>query len=180
MKRHFSKVVLIGIIVAAVTVSLCLATPAAEKKKLTFTKETEKYLSSINLHDRSDQKYRITQWSRLDVITEHTDRDLIGSEETVYGQSESRASLYKGGRATSWGYTVNRNKEGDCYYIKFQSTGIANRRTDFGWEMEMETNFQIFGGTGKYLGVKGSGVCRGKLTSDSNREIAKCEGEWEY
>jgi hypothetical protein len=53
-----------------------------------------------------------------------------------------------------------------------------NQPFTLGWEMEMETKFQIFGGTGKYLGVMGSGVCRGKLTSEG--EIAKCEGEWEY
>jgi hypothetical protein len=180
MKSPFSKVVLIGIIVAAVTVCFCFATPAAEKKKFTFTKKTEKYLSSVNLHDRTDQKYRITQWSRLDVISEHTDRDLIGAEETVYGQSEYRASMYKGDKLICWGYTVTRNKDGDCYYTNFQSTGIMKKRIDFGLEIEMETKFQIFGGIGKYLDVKGSGVCRGKLTTDSNSEIAKCEGEWEY
>ncbi len=178
MKSHFSKVILIGIIVAAVTVFLCFATQAAEKKKFTFTKKTEKSLSYINLHDRTDEKYRITQWSRLDVITEHTDRDLIGTEETVYGQSEFSAIRDEGDRTFSWGYTVNRNKVGDCYYTKFQSTGITNKRSASGWSMENKIQFQIFGGTGKYLGVKGSGVCRGKVTQTG--ENAQCEGEWEY
>ena len=178
MQRLFSKIGLVGMIVAAVTISFCFTALAAEKKKFTFSKKTEKSLSLVNLHDRTDQKHRITQYSRLDVITAHTDRDLIGAEQTVYGQNEFRASMYKGDEAVTWGYIVTRSKDEDCYYAKFQATGIMTVSSGMDWEMETESKFQIFGGTGKYLGVKGSGVCKGKLTP--NGVIEKCEGEWEY
>jgi hypothetical protein len=178
MRRLFPKVGLIGIVVAAVTISFCFTALASEKKKFTFSKKSERSLSEIFIHDRTDQKHRIRQWSRLDVITEHTDRDLVGAEQTVYGQADFRASMYKGDKATGWGYMVTRSKDEDCFYAKYQTMMTIIEVKGWTWDTETEIKIEIFGGTGKYLGAKGSGICRSK--GSGGVEIAKCEGEWEY
>jgi hypothetical protein len=46
------------------------------------------------------------------------------------------------------------------------------------WETESEIKIEIFGGTGKYLGVKGSGICKAQTTASGI--ITKCEGEWDF
>ncbi len=178
MQRLFPKVGLVGIVVAIITISFCFTALAAEKKKFAFSKKREKTLSEVNLHDRTDHKYRIRQYSYLDVITEHTDRDLVGAEQTVYGQSDFRASMYKGDKLQSWGYWVTRSKGEDCFYAKYQLTMTVTELKGLHWddETETESKIEIFGGTGKYLDVKGSGICK----STGSGTITKCEGEWEY
>jgi hypothetical protein len=175
MKKGGLKVGLVAIIVAAVTISISCTALAAEKKKFVYSKKSEKVLSEININDRTDEKIRIRLWSRLDILTEHSDPSLIGAEETEYGQMDRPASIYPGDKATAMGYTVTRSKDGDCYYAKFQSTRIFTAISSGYMETEAETKIQIFGGTGKYSGVKGSGTCKTKGTVIS--EIGKCEGE---
>jgi hypothetical protein len=135
-------------------------------------------VSQTFLHDRTDQKYIITQWSRVDLFTEHSDPSLIGAEQTVYGQSDYRNFMGIGDGGVSWGYTVTRSKDGDSYYVRWESTWRLTVAHPTDWVTEVESKFQIFGGTGKYLNAKGSGICRSKGTAQG--ETAKCEGEWEY
>jgi hypothetical protein len=178
MRRLFPKVGLVGFVVAAITISFCFTALAAEKKKFAFSKKREKTLSEVNLHDRTDTKYRITQFSYLDVITEHTDRDLVGAEETFYGQTDYRASMYKGDKWPTWGYLVTRSKDEDCFYAKIQGMVTVMETKGWQWETESEIKIEIFGGTGKYLGVKGSGICKAQTMSSGT--ITKCEGEWDF
>jgi len=179
MRRIFPKKGLIGIVVAVITISFCFTAPAAEKKKFAFSKKRQKILSEVNLQDRTDQKYRIRQYSYLDVITEHTDRDLVGAEQIVNGQVDFPTSMYKGDKSPfGWGYLITRGKDEDCFYAKFQSTMTVMEVKAWHWDMEIESKIDIFGGTGKYLGVKGSGICKAQSTESGT--ITKCEGEWEY
>ena len=165
-------------IVAAVMTFFFLTALGAEKKQFVYSKKTEKDLSRIYLQDRTDTKYRIAQWSRLDVITDHNDPELVGAEQTLYIQSNSLRSMYKGDKGVAWGYFITQSKGGDCYYSKFQSTYIITVASPTAWESEAEMKFQIFGGTGKYEGVRGSGTCKSKGTPMG--ETGKCEGEWEF
>jgi hypothetical protein len=178
MKRHISKAGVVWIIILLITISFSFTALAAEKKKFVFSKTSKNPISPTYLHDRTDQKYRITQWSRVDLFTEHSDPSLIGAEQTVYGQSDFRAFMDKGDGGVSWGYTVTRNKDGDCYYGRWEATWRVTVAHLTDWVSEAESKFQIFGGTGKYLNAKGSGICRSKATAQG--ETAKCEGELEY
>jgi hypothetical protein len=178
MRRLFPKVGLIAIVVAAVMISFCFTTLAAEKKKFAFSKKRDKTLSEVNLHDRIDTKYRITQFSFLELITEHTERDLLGAEQTVYVQADYRASMYKGDKWPIWGYWITRSKDEDCFYAKIQGMMTIMETKGWQWETESEIKIEIFGGTGKYSGVKGSGICKGQTTSSGT--ITKCQGEWDF
>ena len=177
MKRLFSKVGLIGIVVAAVTISFCFTALAAEKKKFVYSAKGGKFLSEINLHDPTDQKYKITQWSRLYVYTEHNDPSLIGAEMTSYGQGDY-IDMGGASRGISRGYSITRSKDGDCTYAKWEATWAVTVADFVNWEVGGESKFQIIGGTGKYLDAKGNGTCQFKTTPTS--ETMKCEGEWEY
>jgi hypothetical protein len=114
----------------------------------------------------------------VDIFTEHSDPSLIGAEQTIYGQSEFRASMYPGDKGTSMGYTLTRSKNGDCYNTRWETTWQLTVAGYINWESEAETKFHIFGGTGKYSDAKGSGSCRSKATAKG--ETSKCEGEWEF
>jgi hypothetical protein len=86
--------------------------------------------------------------------------------------------MYKGDQGVVWGYIVTRSKDEDCYYAKFQGTVTVTAVSGWNWDTESELKIDIFGGTGKYLGVKGSGIC--KVISAASGQNAKCEGEWEF
>jgi hypothetical protein len=178
MKRNLSRAGFTWTIIILVTISLSFTAWAAEKNKFVFSKTSKNPASPTYLHDRTDQEYRITQWSRVDIFTEHSDPSLVGAEQTVYGQSNFRAYMDKGDGGVSWGYTVTRTKGGDCYYTRWEATWRLTVADFYNWVSESESKFQIFGGTGKYLNAKGSGICRSKATAQG--ETAKCEGEWEF
>jgi hypothetical protein len=178
MKKSSLKKGMVGVTIVAVTIIFCFSALAAEKKKFVMAKTSKMPASPTYLHDRTDQKYRITQWSRVDIITEHSDPSLIGAEQTVYGQSDFRAFMDKGDGGVSWGYHVTRSKDGDCLYGRWESTWRLTVAHFSDWVSEGESKFQIFGGTGKYLNAKGSGICRSKTTAQG--ETVKCEGEWDF
>ena len=182
MKRLFSKLGVVGFIVALVTISFCFTTMAAEKKKFSMSTKREKWVSEnllIPYGDNSQmrldfQRYELKQGVSLDIITESTDPNLFGAEQTVYWQRDRAA----GHPLTERGITIARSKDGDCLYFKWESTFKITKFDMLNWEFESKSQVQFIGGTGKYSDLRGSGNCRGKRTP--KEDSAKCEGEWEY
>ena len=178
MKRYAVKAGTLGGVIFFVTISFALGALAAEKKKFVYVSKGEKMSSSANLHDSNDLKNKITQWSRPAIIIEHTDPSLIGSEQTMHGQSNYSAYMDREAKGFSRGYTITKSKDGDCFYSKWESTwGVINLE-HANWETNEEVKFQIIGGTGKYTNAKGSGSCQSK--GNPKGVNAKCEGEWEF
>jgi hypothetical protein len=178
MKRYTVKAGVLGIIIFSMAISFALGASAGEKKKFAYISKGEKMSSSTNLHDSNDLRNKITQWSRPAIITEHSDPSLVGSEQTVHGQSNYSAYMDKEARGLSRGYTITKSKAGDCFYSKWESTWSVVTLAHADWETNEEVRFQIIGGTGKYSNAKGNGSCQSKGTPKGVN--AKCEGEWEY
>jgi len=117
MKGFSPKVTLAGIIVAFVTISLCSIPLAAEKKKFSMSTKREKVISENILTNFGEHKVFIKQGVSLEIITESTDPNLIGAEQTVYWQN------YAIGRSMSEkAVTITRTKNGDCLYSNRDST----------------------------------------------------------
>lgn len=174
MKRSFSKVGVVGITVAFVTISLCFTVLAAEKKALSMSLKTEKIVSEKILQVKGDFKNVIKQGESLNIITDSTDPNLIGAEQTVYWQLNLRI----GHVGTERGYTVTRSKDGDCFYSTYESTFKVIRKEFPKTERHSSSKHQFIGGTGKYSEMKGSYSCQGIKTE--KEDTAKCEGEWEF
>jgi hypothetical protein len=182
MKRDLLKVGVGGVIIAFAVISICFDTLAAEKKKVSTSTKRDKWVSENLLVPYGDQsqirldfqRYELKKGVGLDIITESTDPNLIGAEETIYWQRDRIAGhpLYERG------IRITRAKDGDCLYSKWESTFKITKFDMINWEFESESKFQFIGGTGKYNDIKGGGTCRGKRTP--REENSKCEGEWEY
>ena len=174
MTRSFSKVGVAGIIVALVMISFCFTALAAENKVFSVSLKNEKVLSEKFLQVNGDFKNVIKQGESLNIITDSTDPNLIGAEQTVYWQY-TRAI---GHGVNEKGITITRSKNGDCFYTTWESAFRVIKRDLVNWESESESKFQFIGGTGKYNQIKGGGTCKGKRTP--KEDSAKCEGEWEF
>jgi len=174
MTRSFSKKGVAGIIVALVMISFYFTVLAAEKKVFSVSLKNEKILSEKFLQVTGDFKNVVKQGESLNIITDSTDPNLIGAEQTVYWQY-IRAIGYG---SSERGITITRSKDGDCFYTKWESAFRVIKRDIGNVEYESESKFQFIGGTGKYNEIKGGGTCRGKRTP--KEDSAKCEGEWEY
>jgi hypothetical protein len=181
MKRLFSKVGVTGFIVALVIFSFCLTVLVAEKKNFSMSAKRDKWISENLLVPYGDQsqmrldfqRFELKQGTSLDIITDSTDPNLIGAEQTVYWLRDRVA----GHPLNERGINITRTKDGDCFYSKWESTLKITKFEMLNWEFESESNFQFIGGTGKYSDIKGSGTCRGKRTP--REDSSKCEGEWE-
>ena len=182
MKRHLSKAGVVGIIIALVMISLGFTSLAAEKKKFSMSVKRGKWVSENllvpygeNSQMRLDfQRYELKQGVNLDIITESTEPNLIGAEQTVYWQRDRVA----GHPLNERGIIITLSKDGDFLYSKWESTFKITNRDMLNWEFESESRFQFIGGTGKYSDIQGTGTCRGKRTP--REDSAKCEGEWEF
>ena len=180
MKRLFSKVGVVGIIAALVTISFCFTSLADGKKNFSMSAKREKWVYENLLVPYGDQsqlrldfqRFELKQGTSLDIITESTDPNLIGAEQTVYWLRDRVA----GHPLSERGISITRTKDGDCFYSKWESTLKITNFDMLNWEFESESRFQIIGGTGKYSDIKGSGICRGKRTP--REDNSKCEGEW--
>jgi len=176
MKRHFPKSAFIGIIMGFVMISCGFTALAAEKKKFSMSTKMEKLISENYLASSGDFRNVLKQGVSLTIITEHTDPDVIGAEQTAYWVSDRPNRL----RYTliERGITVTRSKDGDRFYTRWESILKTSKPDTVNWELESESSFQFIGGNGKYVDIKGGGTCRGKRTP--KEDLAKCEGEWEY
>ena len=170
MNRYFSKVGVVGIIIALVTISFCFSALAAEKMKVAYTSKSGKMISETKISSPKDHNNEISQWVRSNIITEHTDPNFIGTESIIYVQTEY---LNNGSGGKARGYTSIRGKDGDFIYIKWDH----NMRFNEGGGVDTESSHQYIGGTGKYSNIKGNAVCKGLATAAG--ETTKCEGEWE-
>ena len=173
MKGFSPKITLVWIIVAFVTISIWSIPLAAEKKKFSMSTKREKVISENILTNFGEHKVFIKQGVSLEIITESTDPNLIGAEQTVYWQN-----CAIGRSMNEKAVTITRTKNGDCLYSNRDSTFKLIKEEIVSKVYESESAFQFIGGTGKYEEIKGGGTCRGKA---SPKEItSKCEGEWEF
>jgi len=182
MKRDLLKVGVAGIIIAFAAISFCFDAPAAEKKKFSMSTKRDKWISDnllIPYGDQSQirldfQRFELKQGMSLDIITDSTDPNLIGAEQTVYWQRDRVA----GHPLNERGIIITRSKDGDCIYAKWESIFKRTKVDMLSVEFDSESSFQYIGGTGKFSDIKGNGTCRGKRTP--REDTSKCEGEWQY
>ncbi len=178
MKKHLFRAGFAWTIIILVTISFSFSAMAGDKRKFVYIAKGEKPSTVTNLHDPNDLKNKITQWSGSTIIVEHSDPSLVGSEQTMYGQSNFSAYMDKDAKGFSWGYTISKSKEGDCIYSKWDSTWSVTTLAHADWMVNEEVKFQIIGGTGKYSSAKGTGSCQSKRTPKGRN--VKCEGELEF
>jgi hypothetical protein len=176
MEKDLSKVLLVGILMTFVMISFSFPSLAAEKKKFSMSTKMEKLISENYLASSGDFRNVLKQGVSLVIITEHTDPDFIGAEQTAYWLSDRPNRLKY--TLIERGITVTRNKDGDRFYTRWESILKTSKPDNVNWELESESSFQFIGGNGKYVDIKGGGTCRGKRTP--KEDTAKCEGEWEY
>lgn len=176
MKRHISKAGVVWIIVIFVTISFSLTVMAAEKKNFSMNTKMEKLISENYLASSGDFRNVLKQGVSLNIITEHTDPNVIGAEQTAYWLSDRPNRLKYA--LIERGITVTQTKDGDRFYTRWESILKTSKPDTVNWELESESSFQFIGGNGKYVDIKGGGTCRGKRTP--KEDLAKCEGEWEY
>jgi hypothetical protein len=176
MKKDLSKGLFVGIIMAIVMISFSLPSLAAEKKKFSMSTKMEKLISEKYLASSGDFRNVLKQGVSLNIITEHPDPNVIGSEQTAYWLSDRPNRLKY--TLIERGITVTQTKDGDRFYTRWESILKTSKPDTVNWELESETSFQFIGGNGKYVDIKGGGTCRGKRTP--KEDISKCEGEWEY
>lgn len=182
MKRDLLKVGVAGIIIAFAAISICSDAPAAEKKKFSMSTKRDKWISDnllIPYGDQSQirldfQRFELKQGMSLDIVTDSTDPNLIGAEQTVYWLRDRVAGHPLNERAI----IITRSKDGDCIYAKWESIFKRTKVDMLSVEFESESSFRFIGGTGKFSDIKGSGTCRGKRTP--KEDTSKCEGESEY
>ena len=174
MKRNLSKVAFIGTIVTFVVISFGFTALGAEKKVFSVSLKKEKILSERVLQVSGDFKNVIKQGESLNSITDSTDPNLIGAEQTVYWQ----LNIAIGHVGTERGYTITRSKDGDCFYSRYESTFKVIRKEFPKTETDSSSKHQFIRGTGKYSDLTGGYSCIGKKTE--KEDTAKCEGEWEY
>lgn len=176
MKKDLSKGLFVGILMTFVMISFSFPSLAAEKKKFSMSTKMEKLISQNYLVASGDFRNVLKQGVSLNIITDHTDPNVIGAEETAYWLSDQLNGLQY--TLTENGLTVTRSKDGDYFYSRWESILKTTKQDLANWELDSESSFQFIGGTGKYVGIKGGGTCRGKRTP--KEDLAKCEGEWEY
>ena len=176
MKRHLSTSAFVGIIMAIVMISCSFTALAAEKKKFLMNTKMEKLISENYLASSGDFRNVLKQGVRLNIITEHTDPNVIGAEQTAYWLSDRPNRLKY--TLIERGITVTQTKDGDRFYTRWESILKTSKPDTVNWELESELSFQFIGGNGKYVDIKGGGACQGKRTP--KEDTAKCEGEWEY
>ena len=152
------------------------------EKKFSLSTKREKWVSE-NLFeaygDKSQiwidfQRYVLKQGVHLDIVSESTEPDLIGAEQTLYWQMDRVI----GHPLNERGITVTRTKDGEYLYTKWESTMKLKWRDMANWEGDSEMRFQFIGGTGKNSALRGGGTCIGKRTP--KEDTAKCEGELEF
>ena len=181
MKRLFSKLGVVGFIVALVTISFCFTTMAAEKKKFSMSTKREKWISENLLVPYGDpsqmrldfQRYELKQGVSLDMITDSTDPNLIGAEQTVYWLRDRVA----GHPLNESAIIITRSKDGDCIYAKWESIFKRTKVDMLSVEFESESSFQFIGGTGKFSDIKGSAYS-GDIGHLIRRKPAICSGSF--
>jgi hypothetical protein len=182
MRRLSLQAGAMAFIAALVISSFCFTALAAEKKKFSLSTKREKWVSENLLEaygDRSQirmdfQRYVLKQGVHLDIVSESTEPDLIGAEQTLYWQMDRVV----GHPLNERGITVTRTKNGEYLYSKWESTMKLKWQDMANWEGDSEIRFQFLGGTGKYSDLRGGGTCIGKRTP--KEDAARCEGELEY
>ncbi len=171
MKKFLSKVV-IGIIVAFVAASFGFSVQAAEKNKITVTKESKRHISRTTVNLGDTPKHQLVQFIRLDTGTS-SNPDFNDTEQLVYGQSDQVA-----GSGSHRGHTIVLHKSGDESYAKWEGTHKTTVKEDKSWETSIEGEFQFTGGTGKFKNIKGGGTYKGKMTAEGLIEEVEMEVEY--
>ena len=162
----------VGVIAAFVAVSISFSAQAAEKKKYSGTNKFGPPISRTVVSPGDDPKHELVLYFRRDTTTS-SDPDRDGTEEIVFGQSDSVA-----GTGTSRGYFRRLFKNEDTYFGSYEGTLKTTVEEDGSREMTLEGTYKLTGGTGKFKNIKGGGTYRGKATAEG--AFSEFEGEFEY
>jgi hypothetical protein len=124
---------------------------AAEKKSVTFVNKFGTVLQRNLLPVPDRDGHEIGAQMRVDTSSS-ADADWDGATNTVIGQFD-----FVKGSGDVWGYSVRTFKNGDKVFFKYKAnlkrSGEGNQ-----WQTLGEGTEEIYGGTGKFANIKGTGT----------------------
>ncbi len=131
----------------------CLAQSAyaAEKKTVTFVNKFGTVLQRNLLSVPDREGHEIGAQMRVDTSSS-ADAEWDGATNTVIGQFD-----FVKGCGGVWGYSVRTFKNGDKVFIKYKGNLKRSGEGDQ-WQTVGEGTEEIYGGTGKFANIKGTGT----------------------
>ena len=123
---------------------------------------------SIDVGDQPDHSYAVTKTT---CTAAKPEANVLKEKEGVGTQF----SETKGGLSTWHGVFVVTTDGGDKIYYNYENVGAGMVKD--GQFQSGNNKWSIAGGTGKFAGAKGSGMCRGKGNADGTA-VWDCTGTY--
>lgn len=148
-----ASLVVLATLVCSVTVH------AGEKKEVTNSPRPKALISESKVIPGDVPGHELIQIVRLDEL-QSSDPNLDGGVATVNVHMDITA-----GNGRYYGYAVTRTPSGDLVFDNFEGriTTVMNAGVA---ETTFEGTNRLFGGTGKFANLKGTGKYQGKLGPD--------------
>ncbi len=147
--------------------SFGLSVFAAEKKEHTYVKTNFRTASKTAVVVGDVPNHELSQEMSVADI-KYSNPDFKIKNEWTYIHSDTID-----GTGKQTGYYFDTHEDGSTSYGTFQGTVKTTSQADGSWEATWECAFQYLGGSGKFKNLKGSGTCKGKVSS---KEPAREEG----
>ncbi len=148
---------------------LTLAAAASGQTKITGTLSCGKpdATYSIEVGDRTGHSVSISKFAcTWTTPMEYGEVQAKDGYDVAYGDSS-------GAKVRSSGYHVSNLSNGDKIYVRFQ----GNDTTMDGKPGATEGTWSYTGGTGKFKGIKGKGIYKGKADASGNM-VSDVEGDY--
>jgi hypothetical protein len=136
---------------ALLILSVAGSADAAEKKSVTLNTKWGSVQQRIAVPIGDRAGHDIGAQVRQDASSS-TDPDWDNATAMVIGQFD----VVKGNGAV-WGYAVRTVKSGDKVFLKYDGTTKRSGEGDQ-WQSVGEGTVEVYGGTGKFAGIKGTGT----------------------
>lgn len=159
-------------ILFAIGLLSALSVQAAEKKLISGKDKYVRTLSQTISHPDDTPHHFLVQQVMIHE-TKSSDPDFDNVTATVYEQTDSVRD-----RGTHRGYRIQHHKNGDKTYIRYNGIHKLLKGQEKLHKVNIEGNWQLIGGTGKFSGIKGGGRYSGMETPEDL--TLKWEGEVEY
>jgi len=135
-----------------------------------------KYSGTLRCNNKSDKNYKVEipdqpnhAFTLVQAMCEHIKPGVIAGVEHKMELASGTAEIT--GDASRWqGFNVVTMANGDKLFVRAQCTESL---TPDGAIQKGECKYTLTGGTGKFAGIKGDGISRGKAVGGGNVD-------WEY
>ncbi len=155
----------IGVFLAVVSM-LLLPTLAGAQTKISGTAKCKSHIqSTVEVGDRPNHSFSVSQ-GKCTWVKPWTIEGIQNKKGTFTEISE-----ITGNSSQARGYYLDTMANGDKVHYRYE-VWVG------GVPQSIENTWKIIRGTGKLIGIKGHGTCKGEAGEDGSF-ISQCEGEYE-